>query len=168
MPKQTKDTAVAIFHWWWEKRKEENTRRSSYAFKKRSATARLCNTTENQILILTLDKTKIIGATKTKRVSDDTYEDVMEGMKMILCSIYYCKMCKCFCLNEFLCFVCIGIYMLQNIGIFMLKALELIWKKVTHDLIHVFFSQTHLFEQILFTDALLNLSSKFKKFCFLL
>ena len=69
MPKQIKDTAVAIFHWWWEKRKEENTRRSSYAFKKRSATTRLCNTTENQILILTLDKTKIIGATKTKRVS---------------------------------------------------------------------------------------------------
>ena len=32
-------------------------------------------------------------------------------------------------------------------------------KKSHHDLIHVFISQKHLFEQILFTDALLNLPS---------
>ena len=31
---------------------------------------------------------------KLSSVSDDTYEHVMEGMKIILCSIYYCKMCK--------------------------------------------------------------------------
>ena len=31
---------------------------------------------------------------KLSSVSDDTYEDVMEGMKIILCPIYYCKMCK--------------------------------------------------------------------------
>ena len=31
---------------------------------------------------------------KLSSVSDDTYEDVMESMKIILCSIYYCKMCK--------------------------------------------------------------------------
>ena len=49
---------------------------------------------------------------KLSSVSDDTYNDVMECMKMILCLIYYCKMWKYFCLNEFLCFVCISIYML--------------------------------------------------------
>ena len=31
---------------------------------------------------------------KLSSVSDDTYEDVMEGIKIILCPIYYCKMCK--------------------------------------------------------------------------
>ena len=59
-------TIVAIFHWWWEKWKEENTRGSSHAFKKRSATTRLCNTLANQVIILMLDKRKSINTTKTK------------------------------------------------------------------------------------------------------
>ena len=102
-------------------------RGSSCAFKKRSATTRLCNTTAN----LTLQQIKSLFSHWTKEkssvppklssVSDNTYEDVTKGMKMILCSIYYCKMCKYFCFNEFRCFVCISIYMLQNIGIFKLR-----------------------------------------------
>ena len=44
----------------------ENTRGSSYAFKKRYATTRLCNTTANQFTILMLDKRKTISTTTTK------------------------------------------------------------------------------------------------------
>ena len=55
---------------------------------------------------------------KLSSVSEDTYEDVMEGVTVILCSIYYCKILKYFCLNELLYFACISIYMLQNEAIF--------------------------------------------------
>ena len=54
-------------------------------------------------------------------VSDDTYEDVVKGMKIILCSIYYCKMCKYFCLNEFLCFCMYQYLHVTNKGIFRLR-----------------------------------------------
>ena len=57
---------------------------------------------------------KASAPTKPNGVSDDIYEDAMEGMQIILFAIYYCKMFTYFCLNEFLHFAYISIDMFQR------------------------------------------------------
>ena len=47
---------------------------------------------------------KASATPKPSGVSDDTYEDAMEGIKIMLFPIYFCKMCKYVCLNQFFIF----------------------------------------------------------------
>ena len=60
---------------------------------------------EVQMLFISLfpcwTKEKASATPKPSGVSDDTYEDAMKGIITILFPIYFCKMCKYFCLNEF-------------------------------------------------------------------
>ena len=101
-----------------ERRKHQG---SSNAFKKDLQPQVYVTPQQIKSLFLPWTRKKASAPPKLSSVSVDTYEDVMSGMKIILCSIYYCIMWKYFCLNELIYFVCISIYMLQNKGIFILK-----------------------------------------------